>query len=114
MKPTIEQVKAALTYGSEPVYFVAEPMRIGKHEWTVIVHTGRFGRCTLYLWRPFPEPWDFPGAAERWRPHTEWPSYNGDHCDGGMPKSLRKLYEANKVALDEHLHPADCSKETAT
>ena len=99
----------------EGVIRISEPMRIGKHEWRLVLYRGtslhyvgaegdeaapqgrwveRPCRCVGYEWRRTSDP-------ERWRRETEWPRY--DLNDGqflGLPRRLRALWERCPWAHD--------------
>jgi hypothetical protein len=77
----------------------SEPMRIGKHDWIIVVFNhDRYGRCTEYCFRGPRAPSYLPETT--FVPADQfWPTYNGDHCDGGMPKSLQRLYDRNKATI---------------
>ena len=75
------------------MYYASEPIKIGKHDWRVIVVDSRFGnsRCTEYQWR---------GMFGYWRSSRDWPSYDiNNGMTLGLPKTLAKLYEREKDAL---------------
>lgn len=85
--------------------FETPVVRIGKHEWRVLVVSHPTADAVIeYQWRRLPA---IPGSpAGPWRHETEWPSH--DHNDGqtaGLPKSVFKLYAAYKdeirAALNE-------------
>ncbi len=82
--------------------------RIGKHEWRMVVYVEpRYGNCTSFEWRKAAHKfcgYDWP--ATRWAQDVDWPRYDGNHCDGGMPKTLRKLYEAHKTEIKAALNLA--------
>lgn len=87
-------------------YFESAPVKIGDHEWRVVVKdSGFYGRVTEYQYRY--------AGAERWRPDTEWPTYNSnDGMYAGCPKSLAtRVYRANKLAIDAALYgvPMPCA-----
>lgn len=74
--------------------FESPPMKIGKHEWRVVVKPSSYyqGNCTEYQFRRI--------GATYWMPGSEWPRY--DINDGmylGMPRSLVRLYERHKAEL---------------
>jgi hypothetical protein len=91
------------------ILYESAPLRIGKHEWRVIVQPSSYGRnnVTEYQWRPLPTP-GLPEAwrqPEFWRHEEDWPGYNiNDGMYLGLPKSLRTLYDREKAALDRHLY----------
>lgn len=92
-------------------HFTSKPMTIGKHEWRIIVFD--YGgndywppvapcRCTRYEWRNLCDVKD--GTRFDWRNETQWPSYNhNDGTYGGLPKTLRTLWERNRVAVQAAL-----------
>ena len=77
------------------VYFMSRPMQIGLHEWRLNIRDfdigGKIHVCTEYEWRRGDGPW---------RKAREWPTYDGNDTYNGLPRSLAKLYEANKAAVD--------------
>lgn len=79
-------------------HFESAPVRIGKHEWRIVVKSGWPGRepwrrLTEYQWRR--------AGSSAWHPETAWPTYNAD--DGtyaGCPKSLcGKVWAPNQTAV---------------
>ena len=83
--------------------FRSDPMRIGKHDWRVVVTPGFMGRrCIEYEWRRRAETicgHTFE-AEPYWTEASQWPRYNphdGQHA--GLPKTLAKLYAANVDAI---------------
>lgn len=82
-----------------PVLHTGPVERIGKHDWIVVIyHHDRWEKASLYYaWR----------AAEggEWRHGRDWPRYDGDRSDDGLPLSLRVLWmreaEARARLLDD-------------
>lgn len=95
------------SYWMKAILRISEPMTIGKHEWRLVQYrdtstdyvtdeasgVGRFVdvRTTFvgYEWRRLGERYEY------WRQARDWPKY--DFNDGmylGLPRTLRKLYEA--------------------
>ena len=88
-----------------PHLYESQPMTIGKHEWRVIVRPSYLGgNCTEYQWRPAAMPGLLEGMDEHWRREEDWPGFNGNDTYCGLPRTLRRLYEREKAALDRHLH----------
>jgi hypothetical protein len=82
------------------VYFASEPMKVGKHEWRVLVYESEYhGRCTQYEWRIIDPPWQLGCHGHDWRDHARWPTYDGNKGYSGLPKTLQKLYVQNMVAI---------------
>lgn len=78
--------------------FESQPMKIGKHEWRVVVMPSRYrqGNCTEYQFRRIGDNY--------WKPGYDWPRY--DINDGmylGMPRSLVRLYDRHKSELEAWL-----------
>ena len=110
-----EEAMRDSAFWMEGVIRISEPMRIGKHEWRLVLYRGtslhyvgaqgddaavqgrwveRPCRCVGYEWRRTSDP-------ERWRRETEWPRY--DINDGqflGLPRRLRALWERCPWAHD--------------
>lgn len=80
---------------ARPETYYATPARtIGRHEWLCVVYRHDvYGPCTDYLWRRVSQN---RGAFKRGR---DWPTYDGDDCDNGMPRTLRKLYAEHATAI---------------
>ncbi|SEF11599.1 hypothetical protein SAMN02787142_7731 [Burkholderia sp. WP9] len=77
------------------IYHVSSPMKIGLHEWRLNIRDfnigGQIHVCTEYEWR---------GCNDPWRSAKNWPTYDHNDTYNGLPRSLRKLYEANHAAVD--------------
>ena len=102
-------------FWTEGVLRISEPVRIGKHEWRLVLYRGtslhyigaegdaaapqgrwveRPRRFVGYEWRRLPHP-------ERWRRETEWPRYDvNDGQSLGLPRRLRTLWERCPWAHD--------------
>ena len=78
--------------------FESTPMKIGKHEWRVVVMPSRYsGNCTEYQFRRI--------GSEYWKSQYDWPGYNiNDGTWGGLPHSLRKLHDRHKAELKAWLN----------
>ena len=97
----------------EDIVRISDPMRIGKHEWRLVlyratstryeldpeqgrrVRTERLRRFVDYEWRRCERD------PEHWRRARDWPRY--DFNDGqysGLPRTLRKLWESCPWAQD--------------
>lgn len=77
----------------ETIYATA-PRRIGVHEWACVVYRhAAYGMCTDYVWRRVDQN---RGAFRR---ADDWPTYDGNDSDSGMPRTLRKLYAENVDAI---------------
>lgn len=75
--------------------YTSPPMRIGKHWWRCIVYRHPiYAACTQYQWVRAGVSW----TGEKWRSDRDWPRFNGNDTDLGLPRSLGKLYE--KFAAD--------------
>jgi hypothetical protein len=86
----------------EPVYFASEPMQIGKHEWRVLVCEDQFyGPCTFWQWRRLQPRTSWERCVcDGWQEYRDWPTYNfNDGSYSGLPKTLRRLYDANEWAI---------------
>lgn len=82
--------------------FESLPMWIGKHQWRVVVTSRgyteyefrkqplRLANCTLV---------DFT-----WHHSREWPAYDFNDTYYGLPRTLSKLWEANRVEIERILH----------
>jgi hypothetical protein len=106
----------------EPL-FASEPMKIGKHEWILFVYEDKDAtywcdtkkeiargvrRFTSYAWRGPTTPGKLTECSSRpyyrqsvddWCPMEAWPTYDGNHCDSGMPRRLRALWEKNEASV---------------
>ena len=108
------ETKPLTAYWMHDVIRISEPLSIGKHAWRLVQYRGSESRYTVdettgigrhvempaifvdYEWRRLDE------RFEDWRQARDWPKY--DFNDGqhrGLPRSLRKLYDACPWA-----HPA--------
>ncbi len=76
-----------------PHLYETPAITIGKHEWRMIVTPSRFvGNCTDYQFRPI--------GGSIWRDSHDWPSYNhNDGTYGGLPRSLRRLYDRHQAEV---------------
>ena len=79
--------------------WASEPMRIGKHEWRIVVFThDSYGPVTQYEFRGPRAP--FWAAESRWNAaERHWRGCDGNHASGGMPKSLAKLFNVNESTI---------------
>lgn len=79
----------------------SDPMRIGKHEWRLTFYRGLLRQHYVGCeWRPIPRP---PYPASSWARAEDWPRY--DHNSGfigGLPKTLRKLFDKCPWACPYH------------
>lgn len=82
------------------IYYTTQAMKIGKHEWRMVVKDHYLGgRCTSFQ---FVRQNEF-----YWSDGREWPSYNiNDGMYLGLPKSLRRLYNAHKDEINQALEVA--------
>lgn len=97
------------TYGpdGEPVFFVSEPMKIGKHDWRISVfRVARLGqRCTLYEYREAKYLFRNLGGAipeGTWKNGDQFPGYR-ERQEDAWPKRLEVLYRRNEQAVNEAL-----------
>ena len=102
-------------YWMHDVIRISEPLTIGKHAWRLVQYRGLENRYVIdeatrigqvvempaifvdYEWRRLDE------RFEDWRQARDWPKY--DFNDGqhrGLPRSLRKLYDACPWAHPPH------------
>jgi hypothetical protein len=83
--------------------YESPPMRIGKHFWRIVITPQGY---TEYQFRKPPTRLsDFTVMDTTWHRHREWPGYDFD--DGiyaGLPKSIQRLWEANRVEIERILH----------
>ena len=86
-------------------YFTSNPMKIGKHEWRVLVtdlYLG--GRCTRYEWRtPSYTLGGYTHPASVWCSDQDWPTYDTNDTYHGLPRSLDRLYRTNEAEIRAHL-----------
>lgn len=85
-----------MSWQDHKIVYRSPPMRIGKHDWIVVVEVNpRYGLCTEYWFRGPKAPYYMP--EEVFVPANRfWNGYDGNHHSGGMPKTLRRLYDRNK------------------
>ena len=109
------ETKPLTAYWMHDVIRISEPLTIGKHAWRLVQYRGSESRYTVdettgigrlvempaifvdYEWRRLDE------RFEDWRQARDWPKY--DFNDGqhrGLPRSLRKLYDACPWAHPPH------------
>ena len=82
--------------------FVSEPVRIGKHDWRVLVDYRGF---TIYEFRCLTLGCAYNHSPGRWHDYRDWPRYDRDDgMYGGMPKTLVKLWDVNKAAISPLLN----------
>src|SRR5687767_635753 len=61
---------------------------IGKHYWRCTVYRhASYGAVTDWEWIRESDRLGYEGSCF-WNTCHDWPTYNGDKCDGGMPKGL--------------------------
>jgi hypothetical protein len=92
-------------------HFESAPMKIGKHFWRIVIHDyemphGRATQCTAYEFKRSPiKAGDFMVTDDTWRNYREWPGYDfNDGTYGGLPRTLRKLWDRNRVEIERILH----------
>ena len=109
------ETKPLTAYWMHDVIRISEPRAIGKHAWRLVQYRGVENRYVIdeatriggfvempaifvdYEWRRLDE------RFEDWRQARDWPKY--DFNDGqhrGLPRSLRKLYDACPWAHPPH------------
>jgi hypothetical protein len=91
------------------IHFASEPVKIGKHEWRVIVRPCNANHAdilvTEYQWREALHP-QLPATwVDSWKSEVYWPTYNADDgTHAGCPKSIaKKVWEPNKKKIEELL-----------
>ena len=106
--------KPLTAYWMHDIVQISEPLTIGKHVWRLVQYRGLENRYVIdeatrigqvvempaifvdYEWRRLDE------RFEDWRQARDWPKYDlNDGQHRGLPRSLRKLYDACPWA-----HPA--------
>ena len=85
-------------HANEPNIWESPPMRIGKHDWIVAVFEHAiYGRCTRYCFcGPKVPGWYADGV---YLPDQDWPTYDGNHSDGGMPRTLCRLWKRHETEI---------------
>ena len=86
------------------IYFRSAPRRIGKHEWRMVVYQAhhRIGKQRAFIgyeWRRLDNP-------DRWRRDEDWPRYDWNRHNSGLPKTLRKIWEEHEDERKEALAKA--------
>ena len=93
------------------VYYESPPMKIGNHDWRCVVKdypyavaAGETKRCTDYQFRRRYAQTDAMDAF-RWQSGNRWPGYERNHnnADGGMPKSLNRLFAKYRREIEAAL-----------
>ena len=98
------KARSAFDFGGNRILRQSEPMKIGKHEWRLTLYRSPHHDRPLigYEWRRTdgrPIRRRCPGGDYRldgstWMRDRDWPSYNHNDGEwGGMPRTLRKLWE---------------------
>jgi hypothetical protein len=83
--------------------FASLAMIIGKHQWRIIVTPE--GHTRYEFKRPPIKVGGFMVTDNSWRNYREWPGYDfNDGTYGGLPRTLRKLWEANRVEIERILY----------
>lgn len=92
----------------ENTIFTSEPMVIGRSgvQWRILVKEGNphwkppdvIDRWTCY---EFKYPDDVFVKNKRWQDSHQWPSYDFNDTYSGLPRSLAKLYDKNKVTIKD-------------
>lgn len=71
----------------------SQPRRIGKHEWAHVIYRRENGSLSeYYIWRRADQLW--PDRAAGWRHGHDWPTYDHNRSDDGLPSSLLALWES--------------------
>lgn len=84
---------------ARPVLYASPIMLIGRHEWALVIYdTEHYGTGQDYVWRRA----DAVGVDAVWQRGRQWPTYDGNHQDAGMPRSLRRLWEREEPARVAH------------
>lgn len=86
-----------------PHTYESPPMRIGDHDWRIVVMPSRFPQgaplVTEYQFRRA-IPFGSNIASERWIPDRDWPTYDSDNgVTAGLPVSLRRLFDREKAEV---------------
>ena len=82
------------------ILLVSKPMKIGKHEWRLVKVRGKYGIHAGQIYVEY--EWRDPRCYDsRWIEANRWPRYDFNNgMTGGLPKSLRKLYDVCPWAHD--------------
>ena len=92
-------------HANEPNIWESPPMRIGKHDWIVAVFKHSiYGRCTRYCFCGPKVPYHLADGV--YCVDRDWPSYNGNGSDGGLPRTLRRLWDRHKSEIEPLLKGA--------
>jgi hypothetical protein len=83
--------------------YESPPMKIGKHQWRIVITPQ--GYTQYEFKRPPIKLGGFMVTDDTWRNYREWPEYDiNDGTYGGMPRTLRKLWEANRLEIERILY----------
>lgn len=79
-------------------HFESAPMLIGKTKWRIVVRDGnnvyRPGRVTEYQF------WESNFGLGYWASQRDWKTYDINDTYFGMPRSLKKIFVANRENIE--------------
>jgi hypothetical protein len=77
-------------------------MESGKHQWRIVITAQGY---TEYQFRSPPVRLrNFTYTEFTWHHYREWPGYDHNDTFDGLPRTLRKLWEVNRVTIERILH----------
>lgn len=80
------------------VYLETEPVKIGSHQWRLVVlENACYGPVTQFQFRR-------NDAESQWGTERQWPTWNGNDTNCGLPPSLgEKIYQPHKALIEQAL-----------
>ncbi len=82
------------------ILFVSDWERIGVHDWCLVIYSSRlYGPSNYYAWR---RSADVGQPVSPWRHGQDFPSYDRDRSDDGLPTSLIVLWHRAEAELRTH------------
>ena len=92
------------------IFYRSPPRKIGKHEWRMVVYRSHYrtnGKNAFigYEWRRLDNP-------DRWQRDEDWPRYDWNRHNSGLPKTLRLLHQEHEEERNKAMAEAE-AKEAA-
>lgn len=98
--PAAVEQAAPVTNPPGFVYFETDPVKVGSHQWRIVVHESHkgYGPVTEHQFRQ-PDAYN-----QSWCTEKAWPSWDGNLSNCGLPESLvSRLYEPFKDLIKKAL-----------